>query len=66
MPMLVSLTQAKLRFDELVEAAEAGEEIIITRWRVPVARIIAVPEQSAEQQMDPSGQAVEDTSPELK
>ncbi len=41
MPYL-SLADAKARLSELVKAAEAGEEVVITRRGKPVARLSAV------------------------
>jgi prevent-host-death family protein len=37
----VSLAQAKARLSELLDKVEAGEEILVTRHRRAVARIIA-------------------------
>ncbi|HEX8217490.1 MAG TPA: type II toxin-antitoxin system prevent-host-death family antitoxin [Allosphingosinicella sp.] len=38
----VNLSDAKARLSELVERAEAGEEVTITRRGKPVARIVAI------------------------
>jgi prevent-host-death family protein len=38
----VNLSDAKARLSELVERAEGGEEVTITRRGKPVARIVAV------------------------
>lgn len=39
--MVVSITEAKKRFVELVRAVEAGEEVVITRRGKAVARLEA-------------------------
>lgn len=38
------LHEAKARLSELIEAAEGGEEIVITRYGKPVAKLVALPE----------------------
>jgi len=38
----VNLSDAKARLSELVERAEGGEEVTITRRGKPVARIVAI------------------------
>ena len=40
---LVSLYDAKIGLSELVERAAAGEEIVITKNGVPLAKLVAVP-----------------------
>jgi len=40
--MEVGVFEARNRFSELIEAAEAGEEIIVLRRGKPVARIVPV------------------------
>jgi prevent-host-death family protein len=37
-----SVTDARARFSELIKRVEAGEEVLITRRGVPVARIARV------------------------
>jgi len=44
----VAVFEAKNRFSELIAAVEHGEEISITRRGVPVARLVAVVESSAD------------------
>ena len=39
--MVVSITEAKKRFGELLRAVEAGEEVVITRRGKAVARLEA-------------------------
>jgi hypothetical protein len=39
--MVVSITEAKKRFSELLRAVEAGEEVVITRRGKAVARLEA-------------------------
>jgi prevent-host-death family protein len=41
--MLVSIADAKGNLEELVRCAEAGEEIVLTRYGKPVARLAAAP-----------------------
>jgi prevent-host-death family protein len=41
----VSLTEARRRWSELVEAAERGESVIITKRGRPVARLGPIPPQ---------------------
>ena len=41
----VPLAEAKAQLSSLVDRAESGEEIVITRHGKPVARIVGVPEQ---------------------
>jgi len=41
----VNLAQAKARLSELVDKAEGGEDVVITRHGKPVARLAAVAEQ---------------------
>jgi prevent-host-death family protein len=38
---IVNIKTAKAEFDDLFDRAEAGEEIIITRWRKPIARLVS-------------------------
>ncbi len=38
---IVPLNEAKTRFSELIRRVEAGEEIVIRRGRMPVARLVA-------------------------
>lgn len=37
----VSMTEARARFDELVERAKGGERIIVTRYRKQVAMMVS-------------------------
>jgi len=39
--MHVDLDEARARFSELVERAERGEEVVISRRGLPVARLVA-------------------------
>lgn len=41
MQIIVSLTQAKMHFYELIEKVLKGKEIIITKWGKPVAKLEA-------------------------
>lgn len=38
----VTLAEAKAHLSELLNQIEAGEEILITRWGKPVARLVGV------------------------
>ena len=39
----VNIREAKTQFSRLLKLAEAGEEVVIARNGVPVARLVAVP-----------------------
>ncbi len=39
----IGIKQARIRFPELVQRAEAGEEIVITRQGRAVARLVGAP-----------------------
>lgn len=43
--MQIAIAEAKAQFAELIRRAEAGEEVVLTRYGRPVARILA-PESS--------------------
>ena len=45
MPDTVSLYDAKTGLSKLVDRAAAGEEIVITKNGVPMAKLVAVPRQ---------------------
>jgi prevent-host-death family protein len=40
MKKVFSVTEAKAQFSKLLRRAAAGEEITITKWGVPVARLV--------------------------
>ncbi len=40
--MQIGLTEAKAKLSALIAAAERGEEVTITRWGRPVARLVAI------------------------
>jgi prevent-host-death family protein len=40
--LLISVTQAKAKLDELIDLALAGDEIVITKRGQPVARLVPV------------------------
>lgn len=42
--MLVSIKSAKANLSKLIEAAQAGDDVVITRYGKPVIRLVAVPE----------------------
>jgi len=42
MPLTFTIKQAQARFAELINAAVNGNEVIITRRKVPVAKLVAV------------------------
>ena len=39
----IGVFEAKARWSQLLDQAESGEEVIITRWGVPVARLVPMP-----------------------
>lgn len=41
--MQIAIAEAKAQFSELIRRAEAGEEIELTRYGRPVARLVAAP-----------------------
>lgn len=45
--MLVNIHAAKTHFSRLVQRAAAGEEIVIARAGVPVAKLVPYPEERA-------------------
>ncbi|MCA1493825.1 type II toxin-antitoxin system Phd/YefM family antitoxin [Sinorhizobium alkalisoli] len=42
--MQVTIHNAKTNLSKLIEAAKAGEEVIIAKGKIPVARIVAIPQ----------------------
>ena len=44
--MKIPVAEAKARFADLIRRAEAGEEIELTRYGRPVARLVATPGQA--------------------
>lgn len=42
--MLVTVHTAKTNLSKLIEAAQAGKEVVIARGKTPVARLVAIPE----------------------
>lgn len=40
--LVISITDARRRFDELVDRAERGERIVITRYGKPAAVLISI------------------------
>lgn len=48
MSQTVNIGEAKARLSQLIARAEAGEEVILTRNGVPVARIVPVTKPIAE------------------
>jgi prevent-host-death family protein len=42
MKKVFSITKAKAQFSKLLRRAAAGEEITITKWGVPVARLVPI------------------------
>jgi prevent-host-death family protein len=43
--MQVTIHAAKTNLSRLIEAALAGEEVVIARGKTPVARIVPIPQQ---------------------
>ncbi|PST22366.1 type II toxin-antitoxin system Phd/YefM family antitoxin [Mesorhizobium plurifarium] len=42
--MQVNIHNAKTNLSKLIEAAKAGEDVIIAKGKTPVARIVAIPQ----------------------
>ncbi|AUX78846.1 MULTISPECIES: type II toxin-antitoxin system Phd/YefM family antitoxin [Sinorhizobium] len=42
--MQVTIHNAKTNLSKLIEAAKAGEEVVIAKGKTPVARIVAIPQ----------------------
>ena len=42
--MQVNIHSAKTNLSKLIEAAQAGEEVIIAKGNKPVARLVAIPQ----------------------
>lgn len=42
--MTYTVHQAKTNLSKLLKEAEAGQEVIITRGKVPVAKLVALPD----------------------
>lgn len=51
MKKVFSVTEAKAQFSKLLRRAAAGEEITITKWGVPVARLVPVEAQKRKRQL---------------
>ena len=48
----VNVREAKTQFSRLLALAEAGEEVVIARNGVPVARLVAAPRKARKPQPD--------------
>ncbi|TWI27942.1 type II toxin-antitoxin system Phd/YefM family antitoxin [Paracoccus sulfuroxidans] len=44
--MQIAIAEAKAQFAELIRRVEAGEEVELTRYGRPVARLMAMPQQA--------------------
>ena len=42
-PLLISVHEAKTQLSRLIEAALAGEEVVIARGKTPVVRLVPLP-----------------------
>ena len=51
MKKVFSVTEAKAQFSKLLRRAPAGEEITITKWGVPVARLVPVEAQKGKRRL---------------
>ena len=51
MKSVFSVAEAKQRFSKLLRRAAAGEEITITKWGVPVARLVPVEAQKGKRRL---------------
>ena len=51
MKRVFSVTETKAQFSKLLRRAAAGEEITITKWGVPVARLVPAEAQKGKRQL---------------
>ncbi|HET7107172.1 MAG TPA: type II toxin-antitoxin system Phd/YefM family antitoxin [Candidatus Acidoferrum sp.] len=51
MMKVFSVTETKTQFSKLLRRAAAGEEITITKWGVPVARLVPAEAQKGKRQL---------------
>lgn len=51
MKKVFSVTEAKTQFSKLLHRAAAGEEITITKWGVPVARLVPAEAKKGKRQL---------------
>lgn len=51
MKKVFSVTEAKAQFSKLLRRVAAGEEITITKWGVPVARLVQAEAQNGKRQL---------------
>jgi prevent-host-death family protein len=51
MKKVFSVTEAKAQFSKLLRRAASGEEIKITKWGVPVARLVPVEAQKRKRRL---------------
>lgn len=49
--LVVTIHQAKTHFSQLIQRALAGEEIIVSKGKDPVAKIVPIPEARKERQL---------------
>jgi prevent-host-death family protein len=62
---IVTIHQAKTHFSQLIQRALAGEEIIVSRGKEPVVKIIPLPEARKERRLGGAKGFVKDISPDF-
>ena len=62
---IVSIHEAKTHFSQLIQIALAGEEIIVSKGKEPVAKIVPLPEAKKERRPGGAKGIVERISPDF-
>ncbi|WP_102126847.1 type II toxin-antitoxin system Phd/YefM family antitoxin [Deinococcus planocerae] len=60
--VIIGLTAARKQWDEFVERAHQGEEVILTRYGRPCARLLPLEDTEAERQDSPPPTSTEPRS----
>lgn len=61
----VTIHQAKTHFSQLIQRALAGEEIIVSKGKEPVAKIVPIPEAQKERKLGGAKGIVKEISPDF-
>jgi len=61
----IAAAEAKNRFAELIDRVQAGEEIEVTKYGHPVAKIVAIKRKRTEAEVDALMKRVEDNAAKL-
>ena len=61
--MPYTVHQAKTNLSKLLKEAEAGQEVIITRGKVPVAKLVALPDAKPQESTAPAQPAASHAEP---